>query len=78
MDAALLCESYFSHFLIAFSSQALVGETFFSRVAPNLLHNITFFVCLFVTEEIPITVLRRAPDKEAWSSQGLFRGLSYR
>ena len=25
MDAALLCESYFSHFLIAFSSQVLKG-----------------------------------------------------
>ena len=23
-------------------------------------------VCLFVTEELPITVSRRAPDKEAW------------
>ena len=65
MDGALLCESYFSHFLIAFSSQALVGETFFSREAPNLLHKFHFlFVCLFVTEEIPITVSRRAPDKE--------------
>ena len=36
MDGALLCESYFSHFLIAFSSQVPVGETFFSRKAPHL------------------------------------------
>ena len=36
MDGALLCESYFSHFLIAFSSQVPVGETFFSRQAPNV------------------------------------------
>ena len=26
------------------------------------------FVCLFVTEEIPITVSRQAPYKEAWPS----------
>ena len=25
-------------------------------------------ICLFVTEEIPITVSRQAPDKEAWPS----------
>ena len=38
-----------------------------STYLPFLSEN-SLFVCLFVTEEIPITVSWQAPDKEAWRS----------
>jgi hypothetical protein len=41
----------------------------------TILNRNVFFrdVCLFVTEEIPITVSRWAPDKEAWPSPYHYR-----
>ena len=64
------CPSYFPLHFKEFMKVLVVLLLQFPLYFKEFTHDsgLLLFACLFVSEEIPITVSRQAPDKEAWPS----------